>query len=89
MLFWVIFFVFVRLLEGTGGRDGGREKGGFFLANTDSLTILTDLVPFPLYRFSSGKRTLPKGKRTLPGFSQGNDSFPYILDEFRAISYVS
>ena len=36
--------------EGTGGRDGGREGGGFFLGkHTNSLTFLTDLVPFPLY----------------------------------------
>ena len=33
LLFWVIFFYFCVFAwsEGTGGRDGGREEGGFFL----------------------------------------------------------
>ena len=37
--------------EGTGGREGGTEGGrgvDFSLGNTNSLTFLTDLVPFPL-----------------------------------------
>ena len=51
-----MFFSFVRLLAligREGGRDGGREGGGFFVGvnrkgNTSFLTLLMDLVSFPL-----------------------------------------
>ena len=52
-----IFFVFVRLsgLRGRAGeegrvgeREGRREGGGWIFPRTNSLTFLTDLVPFPL-----------------------------------------
>ena len=34
---------------GTGGREGGTEGGrGWIFPRTNSLTFLTDLVPFPL-----------------------------------------
>ena len=46
------FFVFVRLLSlrgQAGGREGRREGGGWiFPRETNSLTFLMDLVPFPL-----------------------------------------
>ena len=68
------FVVFVRLF-------GLREAGGFVFwwvgfssGNTNSLTCLTDLVPFPL-DFSSGKRTLPLGKLTLPWLFLGKLQF--------------
>ena len=50
---WDLFFCFCAFAwsEGTGGREGGTEGGrgvDFSLGNTNSLTFLTDLVPFPL-----------------------------------------
>ena len=56
----------------------------FSLGHTNSLTFLTDLVPFPP-RFSSGK--LKENVRYL-GFFRKNVSFPYILDGLRAICHV-
>ena len=49
---WGIVFVCVRLLGlrgQAGGRDGGRERGGFFLGkHFFPHILLTDAVPFPL-----------------------------------------
>ena len=44
--------------EGTGGREGGREGGGFFLGKHEFSHIFDGFGAIPP-RFSSGKRTLP------------------------------
>ena len=59
----------------------------FSSGNTNSLTSLTDLVPFPLDFPQETYVTLRKTYVTLVIW--GNDSFPYILDGFRAISHVA
>ena len=54
--------------------DGGREGGGF-QGNTNSLTFLTDLVPFPVDFLQENVPYLKENVRYL-----GFPSFPYILD---------
>ena len=69
---WGMFFVFVRLLglRGQAGETEGRREGGgvFFLGKHSFPHIFEGCGAVPA-RFSSGKRTLPLGKRTLPWFS--------------------
>ena len=87
----MIFFVFVRLLglRGRAGeREGRREGGGWiFPRETNSLTFLTDLVPFPV-DFPQEHVPYLKENVRYRGFPRKNNSFPYILDGLRAISHV-